>query len=223
MTSPRDNETTLRDELARLERTGHDINHVALTARVPPRQARALADGDSFLVGSETVKRLALSIRITPDTLTEFRIATIIDYLSRYPTACAELFLESLTPTEQEAVNPANFGVKAIHLAVSSLLSEQEMTMPELADGIDMTPSELSQALKRYTLSLEVLESIAQGLGVTQNIRRIPPRADRGVAPVARIGRMRCLTISKLRRVSPPTLRGALADSLTRAAWMRAT
>ncbi len=134
MTSPRDNETTLRDELARL-------NAQAMTSTTSHSQPECPQ-------GRHAPSPMAIPISLDRDgqaTCIEYpdhsghtngvRIATIIDYLSRYPTACAELFLESLTPTEQEAVNPANFGVKAIHLAVSSLLSEQEMTMPELADG----------------------------------------------------------------------------------------
>jgi len=170
MTSPA--AIVLSDAIAQhTQQHGVDLAAIARRARMSPPQLQLLADGETLLIEAEPVEAVARVLGLPASRLREYRLAVVLDSLSRNSEYLDALFLEALSPIERSLVADAKFSQEPLGPSVWRLLDEHEMTQQELAEGIGMAQSALSRAMNGHErFSVELLETIAQALDAAPEI-----------------------------------------------------
>lgn len=170
MTSPAAIE--LSDAIAQhAQQHGVGLAAIAHRARMSPTQLQLLADGETFPIEAEAIEAVARALRLVPSQLREYRLAIVLDSLTRNCERLDALFFETLSPIERNLVGDAKFSKEPLGPTVWRLLGEHELTQQELAEGVGLAQSSLSRAMNGHERpSIELLETIAQALDVAPEI-----------------------------------------------------
>lgn len=121
-----------------LAQQGVSLATFALRVRMPTGQVQRLIDGETLHLDAQTIEVVARALDLPPETLREYRLASVIESLKRHPARRDELFRESLSSIERELIADMAFSDDPFGTAVWLLLHEQELTQQELAEGVGM-------------------------------------------------------------------------------------
>ena len=170
MTSPA--AIALSDAIAQHTREhGVDFAAIARRTRMSPTELQLLVDGEALFVEAEAVEAVARVLGLAASRLQEYRLAVVLDSLSRNSDYITALFLETLSPIERSLVADSKFSKEPLGPSVWRLLVELEMTKQELAEGIGISQSALGRVLNGHErFSIELLETIAQALDAAPEI-----------------------------------------------------
>ena len=151
--------------------SGLSFAAAARRAGMAPGYLEGLTDADTESVDPEGFEAIARVLGIAPTQLREYRIAILLRSLLSHPDSLESAFIETLSPVERTLIAEAKFSADPLGATVWRLLHEVELTQQELAEGIGLTQSGLSRVLNGHgPASMELIEAIAQGLGVAPEL-----------------------------------------------------
>lgn len=149
------------------EQHGLGMATIARRAGMTATYLQTLADGETFPIEARAIEAVARVLDLAPSRIREYRTALVMDLLSRHSARFDALFSETLSPIERNLIGDAKFSEEPLGPTVGRLLGKHELTRQELAEGVGLAQSSLSRAMNGHERpSIELLESIAQALGV---------------------------------------------------------